>query len=180
MNLFPRWFCRVGNLRFQPPQPPAPKSGTQAADSYGAACPQQIVAPVQGIQLLPAANNSSEDCKSQSDQLRARRWSGYQGLFINVIRPSNVPTGELLPVIFVSFRTSCLKHHRWCRRCSGFTMVRRWWLCSLGRTYDYLSLGGFTDGDSSQHPGNPVVQRSIALGQPVIYVSHNFRLNGKI
>ena len=28
------------------------------------------------------------------------------------------------------------------------------------------------------YPGNSVVERSIALGEPVIYVSANYRLNG--
>jgi len=37
--------------------------------------------------------------------------------------------------------------------------------------------GGFEDGDTSTNPGNPVVERSIALGEPVIYVSTNYRTN---
>lgn len=38
--------------------------------------------------------------------------------------------------------------------------------------------GGFEFGDTSQYPGATVVERSIALGYPVIYVSSNYRLNG--
>ncbi|TDL14968.1 carotenoid ester lipase precursor [Rickenella mellea] len=37
--------------------------------------------------------------------------------------------------------------------------------------------GGFELGDTSGNPGNTVVQRSVALGTPVIYVSANYRLN---
>ncbi|KDR77272.1 hypothetical protein GALMADRAFT_120430 [Galerina marginata CBS 339.88] len=37
--------------------------------------------------------------------------------------------------------------------------------------------GGFVDGDTSANPGNSVVARSIALNEPVIYVSANYRLN---
>ncbi|PAV18601.1 sterol esterase from carbohydrate esterase family CE10 [Pyrrhoderma noxium] len=37
--------------------------------------------------------------------------------------------------------------------------------------------GGFTTGSASSHPGNPIVERSIALGEPVIHVSANYRLN---
>lgn len=40
-------------------------------------------------------------------------------------------------------------------------------------------LGGFEVGDTSANPGDSVVARSIALGEPVIYVSANYRLNGK-
>lgn len=40
--------------------------------------------------------------------------------------------------------------------------------------------GGFEDGDTSQNPGDTVVERSIILGEPVIYVSANYRLNGRV
>ncbi|KAF8479383.1 carotenoid ester lipase precursor [Gautieria morchelliformis] len=37
--------------------------------------------------------------------------------------------------------------------------------------------GGFEDGDTSTQDGSPVVTRSIALGEPVIYVSANYRVS---
>ncbi|KDR73257.1 hypothetical protein GALMADRAFT_727490 [Galerina marginata CBS 339.88] len=37
--------------------------------------------------------------------------------------------------------------------------------------------GGFEVGDTSLNPGDAVVARSIALGEPVIYVSANYRVN---
>ncbi|KAF8800976.1 carotenoid ester lipase precursor [Phlegmacium glaucopus] len=37
--------------------------------------------------------------------------------------------------------------------------------------------GGFEDGDTSIYPGDSVVARSIALGEPVIYVSANYRVS---
>ena len=40
--------------------------------------------------------------------------------------------------------------------------------------------GGFDIGDTSQNPGDTVVARSIDLGEPVIYVSTNYRLQGTI
>ena len=43
-----------------------------------------------------------------------------------------------------------------------------------------LCTGGFDIGDTSQNPGDTVVARSIALGEPVIYVSTNYRLQGAI
>ena len=41
-------------------------------------------------------------------------------------------------------------------------------------------LGAFLIGDTSTYPGNTVVARSIALDEPVIYISANYRLNGTI
>ena len=38
--------------------------------------------------------------------------------------------------------------------------------------------GGFEIGDTSQYVPTELVERSIAIGQPVIYVSANYRLNG--
>ncbi|KAF5315369.1 hypothetical protein D9619_007114 [Psilocybe cf. subviscida] len=40
-----------------------------------------------------------------------------------------------------------------------------------------ILLGGFEIGDTSANPGDSVVARSIALGEPIIYVSANYRLN---
>ncbi|KAF8578463.1 carotenoid ester lipase precursor [Ramaria rubella] len=37
--------------------------------------------------------------------------------------------------------------------------------------------GGFEDGDTSQNDGSTVVARSITLGEPIIYVSANYRLS---
>ena len=39
-------------------------------------------------------------------------------------------------------------------------------------------LGGFEIGDSSTYPGNVLVNRSLTLGESIIYVSANYRLNG--
>ena len=41
-------------------------------------------------------------------------------------------------------------------------------------------LGAFEVGDTSMYLGDTVVARSIALGEPVIFVSANYRLNGTI
>jgi len=39
-------------------------------------------------------------------------------------------------------------------------------------------LGGFAFGDTSLYPSYNLVNRSLALGEPVIYVSANYRMNG--
>ena len=41
-------------------------------------------------------------------------------------------------------------------------------------------LGGFQVGDTSLYSGDTVVARSIALSEPVVFVSANYRLNGTI
>ncbi|KAF9816518.1 hypothetical protein IEO21_04046 [Rhodonia placenta] len=41
----------------------------------------------------------------------------------------------------------------------------------------FVSSCGFTRGDSSLNPGGPVVERSLVLGEPMIHVSINYRLN---
>ncbi|KAI0052056.1 sterol esterase [Auriscalpium vulgare] len=37
--------------------------------------------------------------------------------------------------------------------------------------------GGFGTGDISSYPGDSIIQRSIALGEPIIYVAANYRIN---
>ena len=37
--------------------------------------------------------------------------------------------------------------------------------------------GGFAIGDGSVYNGNAFVQRSVEIGEPVIYVGFNYRLN---
>ena len=100
------------------------------------------------------------------------------GLFINVVRPANVSSDKLLPVIFVSVQTS--KRPTELRQSPSVYIWR-----SL--SYPFLSLrtvsdpgfsGAFQVGDTSQYIGDNIVHRSIALDEPVIYVSANYRLNG--
>ena len=49
----------VGDLRWKPPQPPAPRSTALQATEYGAACPQPDREDGGGVGRLP---NQSEDC----------------------------------------------------------------------------------------------------------------------
>ena len=50
--------------------------------------------------------------------------------------------------------------------------------CIYPSLLTFVYAGGFQDGDSSMNPGDSVVARSIALGEPVVYVSINYRLSG--
>ncbi|PCH36159.1 sterol esterase [Wolfiporia cocos MD-104 SS10] len=54
---------------------------------------------------------------------------------------------------------------------------------AAARSHDKLPVifwiygGAFEFGDAALYPGTALVQRSIDLGEPVIFVSHNYRLN---
>lgn len=39
--------------------------------------------------------------------------------------------------------------------------------------------GAFETGNSAGNPGNEIVERSLVLDEPIIFVSINYRLNGK-
>ena len=102
----------------------------------------------------------------------------FAGLFINVVRPANVPSNKPLPIVFVSVQVS--------KRSTKLTgslsvYLRRWTinlLLPLRVVSDLSFAGGFQIGDTSQYIGDNIVKRSIALDEPVIYVSANYRLNG--
>ncbi|CAA7262256.1 unnamed protein product [Cyclocybe aegerita] len=113
----------IGDLRFAPPTPPKPFQGVRQATEFAPPCPQQTLnfTPPGAIIL----SNFSEDC-----------------LYLNVIKPANIKTGQKLPVVF------------------------------------YVYGGGFQIGDTSQVVGDALVNRSLTLDTPVIYVTAAYRLNG--
>ena len=50
-----------------------------------------------------------------------------------------------------------------------------WW-CQLTGGSQWLYGGAFAIGDGSSYDGTTFIQRSIELGEPVIYVNFNYRL----
>ncbi|KAJ3515204.1 hypothetical protein NLJ89_g1904 [Agrocybe chaxingu] len=108
----------VGDLRFAPPVKPRAFKGVRQATAFAPACPQQkFDLDVPGL-VIP--ENVSEDC-----------------LYLNVIKPANIPAGKKLPVLFVEFEV----------------------------------------GDTSQIVGDTLVNRSITLGEPIVYVTASYRIN---
>ncbi|PPQ76538.1 hypothetical protein CVT26_013237 [Gymnopilus dilepis] len=123
----------VGRLRFANPQPPVPFAGIRQATQFGAECFQMDISGDNSTAIV-----GSEDC-----------------LFINVVKPANIPSGKKLPILFVS--SSPMAHKI--------------------PPDSEAEESGFEVGSSTGNPGNTVVQRSIALGEPVIFVSPNYRVN---
>ena len=69
--------------------------------------------------------------------------------------------GDDLPVLFVSQSQS-----------------------NIGAMYDtgavqWIYGGAFETGNSASNPGNAIVERSLVLNEPIIFVSINYRLNGR-
>ena len=83
------------------------------------------------------------------------------GLYANVYRPPGVTEQSKLPVVVVSTHEILND--------------------ALLTSYKWVSGGGFSIEDSSPHNGSSLVsslvQRSVELGGPVIYVNFNYRLN---
>ncbi|KIJ51271.1 hypothetical protein M422DRAFT_74212 [Sphaerobolus stellatus SS14] len=119
--------------RFELPKTPSLLPGIQQATAFGPACPQQAVSlgSIAGVPGLGSIFNTTAAPLVMSENC----------LFVNVIKPTIIPPGVKLPVVF------------------------------------WIFGGGFEDGDTSENDGSTVVARSIALGEPVIYVSANYRLN---
>lgn len=98
----------------------------------------------------------------------------FQGLTVNVYAPSSAKQGDNLPVVAVRLENPCnIRLLISSDFTSGSTAVDLSCdsLVLLGRHFpDTLFRGG-----SSTYPGSTVVSRSIALGQPLIFVSMNYR-----
>jgi len=71
----------VGDLRWRPPQPPAPWKGVKETDKFAPACMQNpIVMPALGIESVPV----SEDC-----------------LYLNVWTPAKSPKDKLAVMVWI-------------------------------------------------------------------------------
>ncbi len=127
---------------------------------------------------LPYRRHQKIVCFRSVWVFRFVEWSHSAGLFINVVRPINVSTHKLLPVVFVSVQMS--KRLTELRQSPSVYIWRLslYLLLSVRIDSDPGFSGAFLVGDTSQYIGDNIVNRSIALHEPVIYVSANYRLNG--
>ncbi|THH17257.1 hypothetical protein EW146_g3519 [Bondarzewia mesenterica] len=144
----------IGDLRFRLPQPNGPYTGTQTASTYGPACPQQaITLPIPAGLVQDAVDfivNSIYGVILPASE---------DCLTINVIKPASATANSRLPVL-VDF------HFLFCS-------ASQW----IFGDFDFRqSSGGFEIGGTA-NDGGTIVQRSIDLGEPVVYVSMNYRLS---
>ncbi|KAI0036265.1 carotenoid ester lipase precursor [Vararia minispora EC-137] len=141
----------VGNLRFAKPVANNPYNGTRTVTAYGPACPQQaITLPL--ISGLPADTvnfivNTIFGAVFPDDE---------DCLTINVIvllaarvAPTSATPSSKLPVVV--------------------------WI--FGGGFELGSPSMVTGIMAPRYPGQPIVQRSIDLGEPVVYVSMNYRVS---
>ncbi|ESK84804.1 carotenoid ester lipase precursor [Moniliophthora roreri MCA 2997] len=149
----------TGNRRFRLPEP-IPTYGTSfSALSMGPACPQQAVKlPI--LQGLPA------------DAVNFIVNSIYAAVFpddedcltINVFKPASATSDSKLPVVAV-------------RELTSRPIISNLKLTIIF-TNQWIFGGGFELGSPQMYDGAGIVERSIQLGQPVIYVSMNYRVTG--
>ena len=130
------------------------------------------------LNLYPNISKMSEDCMISFILNLSVELIHSAGLFINVVRPVHVSSHRLLPVIFVSLQVS--KRLTELRQSPSAFIWRLplYLLLSVRINSDLGFTGGFQMGDTSQYIGDNLVNRSITLHEPVIYVSANYRLNG--
>jgi len=147
----------VGNLRLKPPQSLASgfAGGSYAAVGVPTACPQFLTQVNTTNVPQDAVGYLLDSPIGQTATL-----TGENCLTLNVLRPSTATSSSKLPVVV--------------------------WIYGGGKssqlTYRFKlethSAKGFEFGSTQTYNGSPLVQTSMNLGQPVIYVEMNYRLSG--
>ncbi|KAI0298097.1 carotenoid ester lipase precursor [Multifurca ochricompacta] len=144
----------VGNLRFHLPQELDPYQGAHSATAFGPACPQQAVTP-----SLPAGLPQDVANEISNVIFSVIFPDSEDCLTLNVVTPSNAIQSANLPVVVWIYG-------------GGFEV-------GSTSTYALSLLSHFIqDNEISSFDGGVIVQRSVALGKPVIYVSMNYRVSG--
>ncbi|KAL8276730.1 hypothetical protein RQP46_010909 [Phenoliferia psychrophenolica] len=146
----------VGNLRLRQALPPLNYAGVQNATAYGQGCPQIPLQAGLGSPLIPA------NLTTPYFPAAAKNLGGEDCLYANIIRPSGTTSTSGLPVLLVSGAVFFCSE-------SGDSSTQ----------LQYIHGGGFQFGQANQqYDGTPIVARSVATGNPIIYVIANYRLNG--
>nr|VWP00041.1 Putative peptide synthase/polyketide synthase [Ganoderma boninense] len=148
----------IGKLRLQLPQPIARYTGVINATTFGNQCIQQITTqptfpPGLPPEIPPFVASLAElvDVPQSEDCLN-----------INVIVPAGTRPGDGFPVAAVSTMLYGRSFHE-----DFHPTANLQWIYG----------GGFQVGSNAVRPGAVIVNRSIELGAPVIFVSMNYRLN---
>ncbi|KAF4591077.1 hypothetical protein EYR40_009677 [Pleurotus pulmonarius] len=159
----------IGDRRLRLPERNNPYSGVVDATVYGPACPQHRPG---GFPLPPAAGSDVRDLFVNTSvkylaEGRAR-WidetpdSGPENEDCKVLyQPSSAVRGNTI------FKTT--------GTCGMFSL--RPFLLVNELPSQWIYGGGFEAGTTRMYNGGPIVERSIDLGEPIIYVSMNYRLN---
>ncbi|KAF4591075.1 hypothetical protein EYR40_009675 [Pleurotus pulmonarius] len=145
----------TGDRRFRLPEPISPYTGTVRATAFGPSCPQHEVRLT-----LPVGLASDAVDLIVNTAYKAVFPDSEDCLSINVVVPSSATPTSKLPVAVVRlYITLC-------------DAVKE-----LNPNAQWIYGGAFELGSASLYDGGPIVERSIQLGEPVIYVSMNYRLS---
>ncbi|KAJ8691273.1 hypothetical protein PTI98_010862 [Pleurotus ostreatus] len=141
----------IGDRRLRLPEPNSPYFGVLDATVYGPACPQHR----PGGFPIPTAVGS--DVLDLFVNTSAKYLAEGRARWIDAI-PDSGPENENCLSINVQVPSEATSSSR--------LPVLVW-----------IYGGGFEAGTTRMYNGGPIVERSIDLGEPIIYVSMNYRLN---
>ena len=129
----------VKQLRLRPPQSINKPFGTLKLTANGS----EVAACIQMYQSQPDAAGLSQTEVTTLESLRGSPVgiSGEDCLFVNIQRPSNMPHGTKLPVLF------------------------------------WIYGGGYEIGTTQWYDATKIVQKSVSMGEPILFVQPNYRLN---
>ncbi|KAI0265663.1 alpha beta-hydrolase [Gloeopeniophorella convolvens] len=148
----------IGDLRFRLPVPNAPYSGSFNVTRYGPSCVQQ-----NGTAVIPEELLDPQALQSLAAGNIGPIVDSEDCLTINVIKPSSSPSDAALPVLVVRLPAPAIRSLLQNR----FSSQRMQWIYG----------GGFEEGNTASHDGRIIVERSLAIGEPIIYVSMNYRVS---
>lgn len=146
----------TGTRRLRLPQTITAPYGTITATGTPLACPQFYSSP-DTSNLVGNATTALEDTPFAQQEVLMQ---GEDCLTLNVQRPAGTNTTSKLPVVL--------------------------WICMYSwhavhaavRLTRIVDGGGFEFGSTQSYDGSSLIRKSQSLGQQVLYVAMNYRLNG--
>lgn len=170
------------------PEPLPPYEGLYYVQAFGKSCPQQRLVLPNGLDSKLVADIGSvvsvlyedltpadEDCKGATVPLIIRELSPPPGLTINVVKPSTATSESKLPVVFVRGFLLAKCYNVYLDRFSGFLAVVSKLVVPLRLSCFVRFVSMPSEIYLRSYDGGNIVARSIDLGQPVIFVSVNYR-----